>query len=225
MIKTVNINLVPTEIKTKIAIAKQSANIFSICLVVVFLLAVLGGLSLAANAMLLTPNLQLAKDETQKNTIALKAFSDLGAKALFINDRAKMANAIEQKRPYWSQILQDLINDVPQSIQFGSLDVNMANSPNFVLEGFAKTERDIINFKDKLDKSIFFKNVAFKSSATELKPVVTPPAITPAPTTDTTTPAVTPAVVAAPAPIPTETRLRFSLDFDLEQTATNKEKK
>jgi len=191
-----NINLVPAEIKSKIAVAKKSANVFSICLVAVFLLAVLGGLSLAANSILLEPNLKLAKEETQKNINALKFFSDLEKKALFINDRAKMAATIEQKRPYWSQVLQNLINNVPQSVQFASLEVNITNSPNFVLEGLTKTERDIINFKDKLEKSDFFKNVAFKSSAVENKPA----------TADQTAEAT-----------PAEQRLRFSLEFDLEK--------
>lgn len=166
----VNINLVPQEIKAKIAQARKSANVFSICLVIVFLLVILGILSLAANAMVLEPNLTTVKDEIQKNTTALQSFASLENKALFLNERAKIASEIEQKRPLWSQIIQDLINSVPQEVQLASVTTDAAKTPNFVLEGYAKTERDIISFKDKLEKSDFFKNVAFKSSSAENQP-------------------------------------------------------
>lgn len=202
----VNINLVPQEIKAKIAQAKKSANVFSICLVAVFLLVILGILSLAVNSMVLEPDLATVKDEIQKNTAALQSFATLEDKALFLNDRAKIAETIEQKRPLWSQIVQGLINSVPQEVQFASITADVTKSPNFVLEGFAKNERDIISFKDKLEASEFFKNVAFKSSSVENQPV--------SPSQGGPT---TPLVEGQPAPPPAEKRVSFSLEFDLEK--------
>lgn len=206
----VNINLVPQEIKERITQAKNSANVFSICLVVVFLLIILGILSLAANSMVLEPELALIKAEIQKNTASLQSFSVLEDKALFLNDRAKIAQEIEQKRPLWSQIIQGLNSSVPQEVQFASFTVDILKSPNFVLSGYTVTERDVISFKDKLEQSEFFKNVKFKSSSVEDKPTSTAPVATtpPAEGQPTTTPTITPIV---------EKRISFSLEFDLEK--------
>ncbi len=200
----VNINLVPREIKDKISQAKFSANVFGICLVVVFLVVVLGVLAAAANTMLLEPNLSTIKGEVSQNANELTAFASLEKKALFLNDRAKIAQEIEQKRPRWSQIVQNLINSVPANVQFSDLAVDSTKIPNFVVSGYAKDERDIIGFKDKLEASEFFKNVRFKSSTAEDKPVETPTA----PTEATT------------APVATEKRISFSLEFDLEKFFT-----
>lgn len=202
----VNINLVPEEIKDKIVQARYSANVFSICLVVVFLVIVLGVLAYAANSMVLEPGLAGVKEDIAQNTQELAAYTALENKALFLNDRAKVAIEIEQKRPLWSQIIQGLINSVPQEVQFASITADTLKSPNFVLEGFAKDERDIISFKDKLEASEFFKNVAFKSASTENKPIV-------------------PLVEGQPAPPPTEKRVSFSLEFELEKYFLNEVKK
>lgn len=196
----VNINLVPENVKGKIAQAKFSANIFSICLVGVILLGVLGVLAKSANTMLLQPNLEAVKADITKNKSDLTAFADLENKALFLNDRAKVATEAEQKRPVWSEIIQDLINSVPQQIQFVSLTVDVNKSPNFILDGSADNEQDIISFKDKLENSDFFKNVAFKSSTTQTQSA----------TTQTTTPTDQTAQVA-------QKKMSFSLEFDLEK--------
>lgn len=202
-----NINLVPREIKDKIAQARYSANVFSICLVAVFLVIVLGILAMAANTMVLEPGLATVKEDIGQNANELAAFTKLENKALFLNDRAKVSLEIEQKRPLWSQIVQNLINSVPQEVQFSSLTVDVSKSPNFVVSGYAKNERDIISFKDKLEASEFFKNVAFKSASAENTPVQTTPLPATAPT-DGTQP-----ITAAP----TEKRVSFSLEFDLEK--------
>lgn len=221
----VNINLVPAEIKNKIAQAKASANVFSISLVIVFLFLVIGGLAQAANSMFLEPNLAAIKSDIGQSTTDLKAFATLENKAIFLNDRAKTALAIEQKRPLWSQIMQNLINTVPQEVQFASVAFDVSKTPNIVLNGYAKSERNVVSFKDKLEASEFFKNVAFKSSSAENKPAAPAPATstTPTPTPTTTTPETTPETTTtppAPATVvaqPTEKRVSFSLEFDLEK--------
>jgi hypothetical protein len=42
--------------------------------------------------------------------------------------------------------------------------VDTAKTPNFVLQGNTTSEREAIKFRDKLESSGFFKDVAFKSS-------------------------------------------------------------
>lgn len=162
----ININLVPPKIKDKIKKAKKTANIFGIALVVVIFISVLSVLARAADYMVLKPALVDANKQLEKSQDELKTFLSLQNQAATINDRISIANTIEEKRARWSQITQDLINSVPQNIQFVSLQADAEKSPNFVLQGNANSEREIITFKNKLETSNFFKNIAFKSSST-----------------------------------------------------------
>lgn len=161
----INLNLVPVEIKDKIKEAKKTASIFGIALVIVIFLSVASALVRAANFMVLKPALTGVNDQVTKSQNELKTFLNLQNQAATINDRIGVAAKIEEKRARWSQITQDLINSVPQNIQFISLQANADKSPNFVLQGNTNSEREVIAFKNKLEKSTFFKNVAFKSSS------------------------------------------------------------
>lgn len=163
----VNINLLPPEIKLKIKQAKQSANIFSICLVALILVVVIGFLLTGLKKDLLQPELDNVNQEIATQNSKVSSFSSLENEALFINDRAELTKQIDNQNPVWSQIIQDLINSVPTNVQFTSLTVDITKAPNFVLQGQTASEREAIKFKEKLENSTFFKDVAFKSSYTD----------------------------------------------------------
>jgi Tfp pilus assembly protein PilN len=160
----INLNLLPPEIKQKIVEAKKSANTVSWCLVCVLVLLFLGFVLYSVKTMLLAPNLENIKQNIADATQKMSSFSDLEKEALFLNERATIAEKIESSRANWSQIVQELANSVPTNVQFTNLSADVTKSPNFILQGKTLTERDIISFKDKLDESNFFKNVNFKSS-------------------------------------------------------------
>lgn len=161
----ININLLPHDIKQKVKKSKHSANIFSICLIIVITLSVGAILLNTYKKDLLQSQLESYKQDIAKNNKSLENFADLQKKALFLNDRVKLAASIENIRPSWSLIVQDLINSVPSNVRFVSLTADLSKSPNFVLQGAAFSERDAIKFKDKLESSKYFKDVAFKSAA------------------------------------------------------------
>jgi len=162
----VNINLLPPENKLKVKQAKQSANIFSICLVVVILLGVSSFILKALKNDLLQPELDNTQKQIETQKAQLSSYNDLENKALLINDRGQLASQVGSQKAYWSQILQDLVNDVPTNVQVSSLTADLSKSPNFVLQGVTDSDRDAIKFKDKLESSSFFKDVNFKSSTT-----------------------------------------------------------
>jgi len=197
-----NINLLPPEIKLKIKRSKQSANVFSICMVAIICIATLGLILSSLKTNLLQPNLDNIKSEIDKVSTGLSSYATLEDEATFLNDRAKIAKELETQKAYWSQILQDLINSVPQQVQFTNLTADLSKTPNFILQGNTTNEREVIKFKEKLEKSNFFKDVAFKSATTNES------------TAATTT---------------TEKTMKFSLEFNLEQkqvkTSTDKEVK
>lgn len=189
----ININLVPPEIKDKIKASKKTASMFGVAFVIVIFLAVAGALIRAANYMVLEPALKEVNNQVAQSQNELKSFLDLQNQASTINDRIAVANKIEEKRARWSQITQDLINSVPQNVQFVSLTANTDKSPNFTLQGKTNSEREVIAFKNKLEKSTFFKNVVFKNSSTS--------------DTGSSNPSATPA--------DTQKLITFTLEFDL----------
>ena len=160
----ININLLPPESKLKIKQAKQSANVFSICLVVIIVFAVSSFIISEVNKSLLNPELDTLKSQITGENSKTDTYTALEQKALFINERSQLATQINNQKPYWSQIIQELINSVPINVQFVSLTADISKAPNFVLQGNTVSERDAIKFKEKLEASKFFKDVAFKSS-------------------------------------------------------------
>lgn len=160
----ININLLPPEIKLKIKQAKQSANVFSICLVVIIVFAVSSFIISEVNKSLLAPELETLKTEINGENSKEDTYTALEQKALFINERSQLAIQINNQKPYWSQIIQELINSVPINVQFVSLAADISKAPNFIVQGNTTSEREAIKFKEKLEASKLFKDVAFKSS-------------------------------------------------------------
>ncbi len=159
----ININLLPELEKSKIVKAKKSANIFSICLVAILIFALICFILYGLKNFLQTQLDNINEDISGSNS-SFASFDKLQGQAVFISDRAKIAEKIEIKRATWSVILQDLINSVPNDVQFVSLNSDISKSPNFTLQGNTTSEREAIKFKDKLESSNFFKDVNFKSS-------------------------------------------------------------
>lgn len=161
-----NLNLLPPEIKQKLKKTKHSASIFGICLVIVIGFITFNFLLYQYKVSFLQAQLDIEKNDIINANKSLKDYEDLQKKSLFLNDRARVVTTIQNGHAAWSPILQEMINDAPSNVQFSSLLADPAKAPNFTLQGITVSERDAIKFKDKLESSSFFKDVAFKSSTT-----------------------------------------------------------
>lgn len=159
----ININLLPPELKFQRLMAKRNATLIGFCVVIILIFATIGliGKSLESTV---EAYLGAAKNDTQKDPSGLEQYQNLQDMALLINDRWQTTQTLEKDRVFWSQVLSDLTNNVPIDVQFENLAINAEKTPNFILSGNTTTEREIIKFKDKLEASVFFKNVTFKSS-------------------------------------------------------------
>jgi len=160
----ININLLPAELKLKRLSTKRNAALVSICLVVVFFFIVLAIIANAGKGTI-EDHLAATKNAVDKNTNQSDESKALQEMALLINDRSRAFTEINKKRAIWSQILTELSASAPIDVQFDNLTSSVEKSPNFTLQGKTTTEREIIKFKEKLENSPFFKNVAFKSSS------------------------------------------------------------
>lgn len=161
----ININLLPPEIKAKINRKKQAANIFSICLVVVIIIIVVSAIFNVFQETIFKSRLDGLQNDIKKSESDLANYKDIEKQAAFLNNRSQLATQIEQDKPNWSVILLDLINSVPSNVKTDSLSVDLTKTPNFVLEAVTTNEREAIKFKEKLESSKFFKDVAFKSAS------------------------------------------------------------
>ena len=160
----ININLLPPELKLKRLGAKKNASLVTICLVVVIVFALSGLLSRNFKNTV-SANLQTTKSNIDKEVGQLDTFKDVQELAYLINDRAQEAVKINQTKVMWSQVFQDLTNNTPQDVQIANINAKATEAPNFILQGNTTSEREVVKFKEKLESSIFFKNVTFKSSS------------------------------------------------------------
>lgn len=160
----ININLLPPDLKLRRMTAKRNASLISLSFMVVIVFIIIGVIAKSLESTIKT-NLSTATGNVQQGVAQLDEEKELQEMALIINDREQTAQAINQKKVFWSQVLQDLTNSVPQDVQFENLTADTSKTPNFVLQGNTTTEREVIKFKEKLENSAFFQNVSFKSSA------------------------------------------------------------
>lgn len=160
----VNINLLPPELKLKRIAAKRDASLVGICIVVILIFIVIGIVSRSVQSTI-NDYLTNSKAEVDKNNVNLDDYADLQDLALTINDRAKAAAEINNTRVSWSQVLSEIAINTPIDVQISNLNANSSKSPNFILQGNTTQERQIIVFKEKLENSVMFKNVNFKSSS------------------------------------------------------------
>ena len=160
----ININLLPPEIKAKIKQKKQAANVFSICLVIVIIVIVISVLFRSFQETIFKSRLDGLQSEITKANSDLGNYKDLEKETAFLNNRSVLSTQIEKDNPYWSVILPDLISSVPSDVQVTSLTVDLGKTPNFVLAATTVNEREAIKFKEKLENSKYFKDVAFKSA-------------------------------------------------------------
>jgi len=160
----ININLLPPELKLRRIKAKHTASLVSVCLVIVLVTIILGVIAQAAKDTIEAHlgNTQASVDQSNNLQGETKTLVE---DALLINDRAQATNEVNKTRAIWSQVLQELSNDTPPTVQFETVTANATQSPNFVLAGNTSAEVEIIKFKAKLESSGFFKNVTFKNSS------------------------------------------------------------
>ncbi len=160
----ININLLPSELKAKRAADKKNASLISVCFIIVLIVIALGIIAQSFKETIAS-NLGNLTNNTEKSDTLSDNDQKLEEMALMINDRWQTLQVIGKDRVIWSQVLQDLNNSVPLDVQLENMIVNIAKSPNFIIQGNTINEREIIKFKEKLENSPFFKNVSFKSSS------------------------------------------------------------
>lgn len=160
----ISINLIPPTIKFKIKQAKQTIHALRIgtLLIILFILGSLASTIISSNVY--TQKLQNNNEKIKQETANLNQFVPYKKQAIEINERVKIASQIDAKRVRWSQVLQNMNNLTPQTVDYDRLTTMSEKSPNITLMAKSNTEINIVLLQDKLKKSGFFKNFYLKNT-------------------------------------------------------------
>lgn len=157
------INLLPKEIKEEKEQKKIILNVLLGCILLLFIIiAALIALTMAGQ--ILTTNLETLNYQIQQEQQQAKNLKNIEEKVKTINDLLDTIENLNAQRPIWSTIIKELSASVPKTVQITSLSLNSKQAPNINLAGKAAFFRDIIDLKEKLEASPYFKDVTFSSS-------------------------------------------------------------
>jgi len=155
------INLLPENLKKERRFEGYLSYAFSILNLVTFLIVILAiGFFLADfMAQKDITDLNKKKDE-QKAMIA--EYNQIETDIQLANSKLIELKSLKQVSVSWSKVLIELSNCTPINLEVKSL--SFSSDKKFSLTGLAETRAEIAKFKEKLEKSPYFKNVQFSSS-------------------------------------------------------------
>lgn len=156
------INLLPNELKEERKKAQFNFRVSSICFSIL-LIFVLGLIGLEAANQILGLTLKASQTQIQFEEQEIAKLKDIDQKAKQIDEILTSLSGLEKNQILWTKILKDLTVSTPTALQITSFVVN-SKTPNFTIVGVAASRREIAKFKEKLESSSYFSNVAFVSS-------------------------------------------------------------
>lgn len=157
------INLIPPQLKKE----KQTRKISGLILTILSMITVV---LLIVCAFLFISNYWYGKDikdiesKTEEQNDRIKKYADIEQKVTKANSKIEQLKKITQDKISWSLILQNLSSCTPTEVQIKTANASGIDY-KIVLTGNAATRRDIARFKEKLEESIYFKNVVFSTSS------------------------------------------------------------
>jgi len=159
-----SLNLLPPEIKEEIAFSKKNAKLvrylgFSLS-GVILIFAFFFGLGLAINN---ERNIY----EVQKASSAriIEADKKMQENAKDLSDRLALIKKLQNGRPDWTTIFQTLSDNTPTGVQLDGIDISTLKNSRAKITGIAKSDRDIVLFKDLLSQTKVFLYVDIENIA------------------------------------------------------------
>lgn len=157
-----SINLLPPEIKKKRQSSRQSNLVLSFCLTFLFVLGIILVLCLSGRITVgLSVRARVQEKEILQNQIQKQ--QKLAEAIILINDRAATLAEIEKSKITWSQITQAIGQATPPTVQVKSLTADVQGKPVFKATGMADSNRSVVQFKEDLESSKYFKDVILES--------------------------------------------------------------
>lgn len=158
------INLLPKELKEERKKAQINFRVSIICFSL-FLIFILGLIGLEVANQILALTIKTNQTQIQFEEQEIVKLKDIDEKAKEVNRILGFLDNLEKNQILWSRVLGNIAASSPSALQISSLTINSQNPPNFNIQGYAASYREVLKFKEKLETSSYLKNVAFVSSA------------------------------------------------------------
>jgi Tfp pilus assembly protein PilN len=156
------INLLPNEIKEKRKNQQRLGRVYAVFFTVGFLFIIYFILLGIANQIIQYTS-QDIKQQVEVLQKEIAKDKEIEEAATRINEIATDLEEVEKGQILWSTILTELAHATPPGIQIESLSTQ-TKSPDIKLSGKASSFSNIIQFKNQLESSPYFKDVVFVSS-------------------------------------------------------------
>lgn len=156
------INLLPPKFKREKRIQKTAKIIFVFLTVICFVILILTGGLFAADYFT-QKDIQKSKSKIAEQKRIFKRYEEIENNVNDFNSKLTKIQSIESQKISWSSILLNLSSSTPTNVQIKTFSA-ADNNKRITITGYAETRNDIAVFKEKLEKSEYFKNVTFSSS-------------------------------------------------------------
>lgn len=160
-----SLNLLPPEIKQEINYARRNARIVKYLALslssFIIIIALFFGLALIIKNEQKIANLE--KDSSKK---ILAQNQSIEAKANDLSQRLRLIKKLKNNRTDWPKIFTALSENTPTGVQLTSITLSTSSQKTRPkVTGLAKSDRDIVLFKDLLAKTDFFSYIDIENMA------------------------------------------------------------
>lgn len=156
------INLIPPQLKKEKQI-KRVANLCLFALEMILVVLIFVSIAIFLANYFCKKDISSVRARILDQEITIAKYKDLEDKTSETNQKLDKIDKAMKEKTIWSNIITDLANDTPQRLQIKTLSASK-DTNKITLTGIAETRREIASFKEKLEKSNYFKNVTFYSS-------------------------------------------------------------
>jgi len=158
-----NINLLPISEKKKRFVARSNFQLALFLLIIcIFIIFTIIAYYFKDSDLVNETNNLNNKISTITNEIS--SYEDIQNKALFINDRKKEINELNNKLVDFKSSLETILEMSQQDISLTGFTLEAGTNSTLKISGTTSSREKIINFIDNLNKSKYFKNVSFDTS-------------------------------------------------------------
>jgi Tfp pilus assembly protein PilN len=153
-----SLNLLPPEIKQEINYSKKNAKLVKYL-----------GISLSAFLIILALFVVLAMAVNNEKTMAetqkasaqeiIEQNKEIEINANDLSERLKLIKKLKNGRTDWNAIFRSLADNTPTGVQLDSISFTLKEKTRAKITGFARSDRDIVLFKDLVNASEYFDYV------------------------------------------------------------------
>jgi Tfp pilus assembly protein PilN len=152
------LNLLPTEIKDEINYAKKNTKLVRLLFISIGLLfAILAFFVVLIFIIKNEESIAGVEHNSAKRLVDQK--NHIEKEANDLADRLTTIKKLKKERIDWSTILNKLDENTPADLQIQSIEISNSEKKRAKITGAAKTNRDVVLFKDLLSSSKIFKFV------------------------------------------------------------------